>query len=122
MASLAGNTDFIDSALADLGVSVTRTPVTKAVDNDGDETLTTAATNAITVVFYRQVPQFFQEKEGLREKADGWVMFSHLETLNKEDLIEFEGRKYRVGRVVARGLPRTGINLYQYAPVFLHEQ
>lgn len=117
--SIGINTDdFTANMLADLGQTVTHTPVTKTVNNFGVETLTEGTPTPITVFIHIGRSQYLQEKQGLSEDAVGYIMFDPALTITRDDKITLGSTDYRVGSVIERN---AGLNVavYGYAEIYL---
>ena len=97
--------DFINIPLNDIGVTVSRTPVTKTTGFSGDETLTDGSPENITAVFLRRTDTWKMSAEGLRQDADGYIMVAPTQTLNRDDKITYDSETYRVGDVIKRSKP-----------------
>lgn len=109
--------DFINFPLADIGVTVSRTPVTKTIGFNGDETLTDGTAENITAVFLRRTDRWKMSNEALRQDADGYIMVAPTQTLNRDDKITYDGETYRVSDVIKRSKP-VDVDLYKFANVF----
>ena len=103
--------DF-DTPLDDLGVEVTRTPITKQIDNtSGDLTRIEGTSEKIIVIIENTNPQYTLGKGGLFEGADA-RMFIHIDQeLNKWDKIEYQGNDYWVDTIANRNM--WGDKLFQ---------
>jgi len=110
--------DFAGFALVDWGQTLSRTPVTKTTDFAGNETLTDGTPVNITAVFVRRRTEWSQDKDGLKENADAYIMYTTTTTVNKDDKITEGGEIYRVINVIERGAPgQTAI--YKYSSLVL---
>jgi hypothetical protein len=79
------------------GVSVTRIPVTKIYDETyGQETLTEGTSESIDCYFTKMKTKWFFDKEGQVEGGDGFILTKSTQTLNKDDIIVYNSRRYRV--------------------------
>jgi len=97
------NTDFTTGPLADLGVTVVRTPITETHDNiSGDETLTEGSTNDVTAVFENANQYYNFSKAGEVKGADARMFVEATETINKNDKITYGGVTYRVDAISTR--------------------
>ena len=108
--------DFDDNAGADFGdtLVVTRIPVTKEVQSMGDEVLTEGTPENFTIaIFDDNVDKFTAEKYGLHLETEAYLMTPGNVTVNKEDLIEVQGIRYRVINVDKDG-PAGEVVLYTY--------
>ena len=95
--------DFIASALKDLAVTVTRTPVTTTISNiSGQKTYTDGTTEDISVVWNNPSTNYSLAEEGETKIADGIMFVQSTQTINKRDKILFNGNTYRVDTVSDR--------------------
>ena len=113
-------TDFSSNALADLGVTVVRTPVTLTYTSNGDEIRTNGTNANITAVFHKRQPNYVQSEEGLIKQVTGYVMVGPSTTLNRGDIITYQSEGYRVENVITRG-PAGSVSFYKYAEIILIE-
>ena len=118
MASVVSSDDFTANALADNGITVSRTPVTKTVSSMGDETLTEGTPEDILAIFSAKIDQFTQEKYGLHKETDAYIMVGPSTTVNKDDKITQGGRDFRIVNVRARG-PSGDIVFYKFVELHL---
>lgn len=96
-------TDFDDGPLADLGVTVIRTPVTESDSNIGGQKKYTDGTNAnITAVIKNITKGYYIDKAGETIQADALLFVSASQTINKHDKITYNGQTYRVDAVSPR--------------------
>ena len=109
--------DFVNFPLADFGVTVSRTPVTKTTGFNGDETLTDGTPENITAILMRRTDKWSMKAEGLRLDADGYVMVAPSQALNRDDKITYDGETYRIGDVIKRSKPAT-VDIYKFANIF----
>ena len=86
--------DFSNFALVDFGQTLVRTPVTKTTDFAGNETLTDGSTANITAIFVRRRTEWSQDKDGLKEDVDAYIMYATTTTVNKDDKITEGGEIY----------------------------
>ena len=95
--------DFVNGPLADLGTSVTRTPITETNDNvTGDRIMTEGGTSSITVVF-QNPNQLHQWKNQGEEKGAKMSCFvSSTQTINKEDKLTWNSLDFIVKEVSER--------------------
>ena len=114
------STDFSSNALADLGVTVVRTPVTLSYTSNGDEIRTNGTNANITAVFHKRQPNYIQTEEGLIKQVMGYVMVDSTTTLNRGDIITYQSEGYRVESVITRS-PAGSIAMYKYAEIILIE-
>lgn len=118
--TVAGNTDFDLGPLTDLGVTVTRTPVTVTEDNiSGQKTYSDGSTNEVTAIFCNPDQNFALDKAGLTEICDGRIYVTATETLNKYDKILHEGKTYRVDKIDVRKF--NGDDMFKRALLFFAE-
>ena len=96
--------------LAAFAKSVSRTPVTKTTSNvTGDETLTAGSAGTVQATFFKRDNVWNIKNPGLIEDADAIMMVSSSQTLNKDDIIGFDGETFRVNKVINRKLGTTDI-------------
>lgn len=109
MAQGIKGTDFVSFALADVGVSVTRIPVTKEEHMlDGDEILVDGTSTTITAYIVRRGQQWQFDKEGKIEGGDAFMMAASTTTVNVDDKITYDGITYRVmNKIMRRAGPTT---------------
>ena len=85
------------------GETATRTPVTKTISNTyGDETLTEGTAETIDCYVsldFKKTNRYFVSKEGEVEAGDAFILVKSTQTLNKNDIIEHNDRKYRVADI-----------------------
>lgn len=121
MATIINETDdFTSNALADLGITVVRTPVTTSYTSNGDEVRTEGTDANITAVFHKRQPNYVQSEEGLIKQVTGYVMVGTSTTLNRNDIITYQSESYRVESVITRG-PAGSVAMYKYAEILLIE-
>ena len=95
--------DFVNGPIADIGVSVTRTPITTSINNlTGQKTYSAGTPETITVVFANPDQVYNLGKEGETENADALMFVQSTQTINKRDKISFNSKDYRVGTVSER--------------------
>ena len=94
--------DFNNGPLADLGVTVVRTPVTVTTNFNGQKTYTDGTTNDVTAVFINPNQNFALDKSGLTEIFDAKLFVRSTETINKYDKITYESNTYRVDKVTLK--------------------
>jgi len=105
----SGN-DFVDGPLSDLGVTVTRTPVTVTLSNkSGQKTYSESATNELTAVFTNPNQNFTLDKSGLTETFDGKMFVRASETITKYDKITYNSNTYRVDKVTLKKFGSTSM-------------
>ena len=108
------STDFTGSVLADVGQTVVRIPVTLTQTGNGDAIYTEGTSTNITAVVLRRVPVDIQDEQGLTQTSSAYIMVATTTTLNKYDIIEFRGNRFRVAEPISRYSP-TNVALYTYA-------
>ncbi|MCF7861202.1 hypothetical protein K9M79_03065 [Candidatus Woesearchaeota archaeon] len=112
--------DFTDNALADLGQTVSRTPITVVLDNEsGAPTFTTGTPANITAIFTKRNQNYDWAKEGLFDGGDAFMQFDKDQAMNKDDRITFNGEKFRVDNIVTRQAGGNG--LFKSCNLFLIE-
>lgn len=94
-------TDFA-IILADLGVTVVRTPVTTTTNFSGQKTYTDGSTNNVTAVFVNPTQNFALDKPGLTEISDAKLYVVATETINKRDKMTYQSKVYRVDKISKR--------------------
>jgi len=114
------NTDFTSNALADLGVTVIRTPINKTYTGNGDEIRSSGTPENITVIFHRRNITFEQKEEGLKKNMDGYIMTSPSQTINRDDLITYNYEIFRVISIMERGVVGS-VKVYKYCELQLTE-
>lgn len=86
-----------------IGVTVTRTPVTKTIDGTyGSETLTPGTDEDIICFIsldFKKTNRYFVTKEGQVESGDAFILVKPTQALNKDDIITYDSRKYRVADI-----------------------
>lgn len=107
-------TDFTDNALADLAVDITKYPVTKGYSNtSGSITRTYGSPVTIQGVIVKRSKTFDWQKENLFVGGDGVISVTTDVTLNKDDMIVFNGEKFRIDTVITREI--AGVELFKKA-------
>ena len=114
---------WVDSIIERLDRTVSRTPITKTTDNiTGAETLSEGTPGNISAVFLQRNDKWDPAREGLTEEADAYLMVKDSVTLNKDDLITVDTRKYRVHDIITRYTDSNQETaVYKYATLFLNE-
>ena len=104
-------TDFTGFGLSDFGVTVSRTPITKTLDNiTGRETLTTGSAGNITATMAIGELDFRQlEALKLEFIPNGVICVAQATTLNEHDLVTYDGKTYEVRNVIEVDGGSTGI-------------
>lgn len=96
-------TDFGSSVISDIGVTVTRIPVTKNEDQmTGDETFVDGTSTTFTAYIVRKNQQWVFDKEGKIEGGDALLMCTTAKTINVDDKISYQGDTFRVQTVITR--------------------
>ena len=109
--------DFLNNALKDLGVTMTRTPKTKVISNiSGSAEYIDGTPENITVVFVKRGVRYSWDKEGLTELGDAFLMIRKDQEMNKEDLIDYDGETHRVDNVLKRSA--NGTELFKAVVLF----
>ena len=110
--------DFANFPLADLGRTVSRTPITKTTNNvTGRETLTSGSAANITAIAVLVGPTWTQEEIAKLEGADGFIQVAPSTTLNEHDLITFDSNTYEVHRLVT--IRAAGTAMFKYGHLIL---
>lgn len=95
--TIAFDTSPYTQMLENFKKTVTHTPVTKTTSNiSGSETLTEGSPVSIDITFYRSEDVINQAFEGLFQGADAIALYPTTITINKNDLITYDGETYRV--------------------------
>ena len=94
--------DFNNGPLADLGVSMTRTPVTVTTNSNGQKTYTDGTPATITGIFVNPNQKFVLDKSGLTEVFDAKILLANSVTINKYDKITYRSKDYRVDEINLR--------------------
>ena len=115
---VARSDDFVNNALRDFGVTVSRTPVTTTQTSNGDEVQSDGTPANITAVFHKKKPSYEQTEEGLMKIENGYVMVAPTQALNKNDKITYQGETWRCLNPVTRG-PAGSVELYTYCDLEL---
>lgn len=104
MGRIANASDFVTGPLNEFGRTVSIFPVTKILSNqEGDETIEPGIAKEILVVLYPMtVNRNDPGKEGSFEQGDARLFTLPADNVQYNDLIELEGRFYRLGRPVRR--------------------
>lgn len=108
------STDFENYPLKDFGIDVVRTPVTKSYDFDGGEQFTFGTTNTIKAIFNPKVDRYIQQKIGLQEGTDAYIMVAGSVTVNKDDKITAQGKEFQVIDVKERLAPAGNTSIYKF--------
>lgn len=100
---MARSDDFLNGPIADLGVSVTYTPITVRENNmTGQKETTSGSSSTITVVFENANQKYDLTRAGLVEGADARMFIKPDQDMNREDQITYDGNTYRVETVSLR--------------------
>jgi len=93
--------NFSERGLVDFGQTVSRTPITKTLDNiTGRETLTSGTPANITATIAIGTFDFKQYEDLKLESApDGIICVSTSTTLNEQDLITVDSKTFEVSKV-----------------------
>ncbi len=111
-------TDFDDGPLNDLGVTVSRTPVTESDSNIGGQKVYTDGTPVnITAVMQNITKGYFVDAAGETIHADALLFVTGTQTINKHDKITYNSQTYRVDSVNSR--IRAGDTIFKTAILFL---
>ena len=94
-------TDFV-IILADLGVTVVRTPVTKTDKFSGQKDYSDGSNSNVTAVFTNPSQNFALDKSGLTEISDAKLYVLPAETISKYDKITYQSKVYRVDKISKR--------------------
>lgn len=124
MGRIANTSDFVTGPLNEFGRTVTYFPVTKLTDNqEGDETIEPGIAREILVVLYPMtVNRSDPGREGLFEQGDARLFSLPSDNVQFNDLIEWEGRFYRLGRPVERyASEEASDRIYDYTICHLFE-
>lgn len=97
-----------EEMITNFSKTLTRTEVTKTISNlTGDETLTEGSDTSISGAFFRQEDEWAFDKAGLFQGADAVLLILSSVTLNRDDLITYDGEVYRVDKIITRRLGTT---------------
>jgi len=118
MASIVSSTDFTANALADNGITVSRTPKTKVLLSSGTESLVDGTPENITAILSTKGAQYKNAKSGDVKEIDGYIMVAPATTIVKNDTITYSGTSYLIWDVVERG-PSGDTSIYKYCPIIL---
>lgn len=100
---MASADDFINTVIHDVGVSLTKVPVTKEIDQlTGDESLVEGTSTTVTAYFVRKFQKWQFDKEGRIEGGDAFMMSSTTATANVNDIIVRDGEQFRVQDKIQR--------------------
>lgn len=113
--------DFDNNALADFGVTVSRTPRTKVQLTDGTESLVDGTPVNITAIIHVKPTQYNNDKSGDVISIDGYIEVSGTTTVNKNDLITYNGKDYIVDFVQPRR-PAGDVVLYKYCGLLSYKK
>ena len=104
-------TDFTNFGLDDFGVTVSRTPITKTLDNiTGREILTSGTPANITATIAIGDIEYSQsEVAKLQFIPNGVICVAQSTTLNEQDLVTYDSKTYEVRNVVEIDGGGTGI-------------
>ena len=116
----ASGDDFASGPLSDLGVEVTRTPVTVVNDNiTGQKTYSDGTDETISVVFSNTKKGYPLDKSGITQTADALMFARATQTMNKYDKITHNSREYRVETVDLRKF--NGTSMFKRVTLFFIE-
>ena len=108
--------DFANGPYADLGVTVSRTPVTTTTDFHGNKTYSDGSPANVTAIFVNPDQNFDLDKSGLNESFDAKIIVLPAQAINKYDKITYNSNTYRVGKVNER--IRAGTVAFQSVILF----
>jgi hypothetical protein len=108
------STDFELYPLKDFGIDVTLKAVTKSYDFDGGEQFTYANGVTIKAIYNPKVDRYVQQKLGLQEGTDAYIMVKGSQTVNKDDIIEAQGKQFHIIDVKERLAPAENISIYKF--------
>lgn len=95
--------DFNNGPLADLGVLMTRTPVTVTTSNiDGQKTYSDGSNEGFIGIFVNPDKNYALDKSGLTEVFDAKILVANDTTINKYDKVTYNSQVYRVDKVNER--------------------
>lgn len=115
-----GQTDFI---IDKLSRSVTYTPITKTLDFNGEETLTTSTASTIQAVVLRKNRSNKYDKSGKIQQGNAYIIVkADTITLKEDDTITCDSIVYRVkNNVIRYSDDSNSTAVYQYADLFVHD-
>lgn len=101
------------------GDVVTIAPKTKTIDNtSGDETLGAGSAVSTQVYIVRKNSPWFFDKAGLLEGGDAQMLTKPGVTVNKDDIVTWNGHSYRIQNVLNRDNPGGNV-AYKSCNLFL---
>ena len=113
MASIVSSDDFTANALADKGVTVSRTPVTKTINTLGDELLTDGSPENISAIFNAKINKYTQTNLGLMQETTAYIEVGPSQAMVKDDKITYQSVTYRVLATITRG-PSGSTGFYKF--------
>lgn len=119
--AIAQSTDFTDNVLADVGITVIRTPITRSQTTDGDEVLVEGTPENIQAVYNPKIDQFTQDKLGLHERTDAYIMIDPVQDLNKDDKIKAQDKIYGVINIRERTAPLADVSVFKFIELYLKD-
>lgn len=119
--AITQNTDFTNNALADVGITVVRTPVTRTQTTDGDEVLVEGTPEDIQAVYNPKIDQFTQNKLGLDEQTTAYIMIAPTQDLNKDDKIKAQDKIYGVINIRERKAAFGDVSVYKFIELYLKD-
>lgn len=81
------NSDFKNGPLADMGVTVTVTPVTETEDFRGNKTFTDGTTYEETVIFIQNVDERLRERYGITKGKAALILYENDSNIHVGDKI-----------------------------------
>lgn len=112
--------DFSGFPLSDFGRTVSRTPITKTLDNiSGREILTEGTPADITAMVSIRDITWTQDEVLKLEGNDGIIMVNHDVTLNEQDYVTFDSKTYEVKNLVT--IKPAGTAMFKYGLLLLKE-
>jgi hypothetical protein len=101
------------------GDTVTIASRTKTIDNtSGDETITLGTPASTKVYIVRKNSPWYFDKAGLLEGGDAQMLTKPATTVNKDDVVAWNGHSYRIQHVLNRDNPGGNV-AYKTCNLFL---
>ena len=108
----------IQETIVNFSKTLSRTPIVKTTSNmSGNEILTAGTPANIAGALYRKESAWGQERIGLFEGADAILLILPDVTLNKNDVVSYNGESFRVEKVTLREIAE--IDCYKVAQLWL---
>ena len=121
---IAHAADFVNGPMRDMGRPATCFRVVKVVSNiEGDENIEPGLARSLTIILYpTTTADFVQKKEGLVEDHDARCFTLPADVVQKNDILSYEGKFYRVDKSVRRFADEANSTpIYDYHLCYLWE-